>query len=110
MCHHHKRPSDYPGTPKPSNSPTNDQHHRIGCNTTDQTSELKGGHGTEERPFDVEEGEYSSVCRLKSTGGDEVGTAVPADVGVGVKLIGDARDGLEICQSWYLNSNGMLIQ
>ena len=94
MCHHHKRPSHDPCTAKPRNSPTNDEHHRIRCNTTDETPQLKSRHGTEEGPFGIEEGEYPSVGRLESTGGDEVGTAIPANIGIGVELIGDARNGL----------------
>lgn len=95
MCHHHKRPSDNPRAPKSSDGPTNYKNHGIRRNAADETPELKCSHGAKERPFDIKEGEYPSICRLKSTGGDEISATIPANVGVGVEFIGNARNGLE---------------
>ena len=85
-------PAEQAGRPQTSNSPTDDQSHRVWRNATEKRADLEDKQGDQEDPFNAEEAVKLAKEQLEGAGREEVCGAVPAHILDRTELVGDARD------------------
>jgi len=72
-----------------SNSPTNDQGCRVGCNSTDQRTKLEDAKSDEIDPFQTVEGVQFTGEQLEGASSQKITASNPAYIVDGLELIGD---------------------
>lgn len=75
------------------NRTSNNKGSRVGRSAANSRANLEDKDGREPHALDGEESVQLSKQQLETTGGEQVGRAVPAHVGERVELVGDLRDG-----------------
>lgn len=81
------------GTPKTSYGPPDDESDRVGRGPADGRADLKEADGQEEDALDAEEAVQLAEAQLERAVGEQVGRAIPPDVGDGVEVVCNLRDG-----------------
>ena len=89
----HNQTRHDPRRPKTRDGPADDECHGIRGGATDGRADLEEQDGAEEHAFDGPECVDLAEEELEGAVGEQVGGAVPADVGYGLEVVCDLGDG-----------------
>ena len=105
-CHNHIRPRHYASAACSSDCSASNKDLGARRHATYQTSEFEDAEPAKESPFRIQHIVYASVRWQKGAVSDEICARVPANIVVGVELICDMRDCLEILRQGVSRNGG----